>query len=182
MKIVKYTLILGSLFLLSCIKDIDLDQINDIEINTTHVVSLVYFTLNSSNLLDELGNEVLSISDTTIFPVFVGSYNENYLVQADFNYKFTNTFNREVTLQYEFLDEFNNSLFTFQPINIAANISDYEITQSILEADIPTLLPTDKIVVNMVMDSGSPMLDPSQNYSFNLQSAATLNYRVTADE
>lgn len=182
MKIIKYSLIVCCLLFYSCIKDIDLDQIDDIEINTTHIVSLVHFTLGSSSLLDDLANEALSISDTTIFPVFVGPYNENYLVQADFNYKFTNTFNRLVTIQYGFLDEFDNSIYTFQPINIAANSTNFEVTQTIVEADIPLVLPTDKIVINIVMDSGTPMLDPSQNYSFNMQSAATLTYRVTVDE
>lgn len=167
---------------MSCIKDIDLDQIDDLEINTTHVVPFVHFTLTSSNLLDELGNEMLSVSDTTRFPVFVGSYNENYLVQSDFNYKFTNTFNRQVILQHEFLDKYDNSLFIFQPINIVANSTDYEITQSIFEADITTILSIDKVVINVVMDSGLPMLDPSQNYSFNLESAVTLSYRITFDE
>ena len=178
----KLTIIFLILFCASCVQDIDLDQIDDIEINTTHIASLIHFTLDTSNFLDDVGNEILFISDTTRSPIFSGDYTENYLIQADFNYKFTNTFNRQVDIQYEFLDEFDNSLFMFQQINIATNSFDYQVTQTIVESDIPAVIPTDKVVVSFLMSAGNPPLDLSQGYSFNLQSAVTLHYKVTVDE
>ena len=194
MKNVVYIILLFNLIFVSCVKDIDFNQIDDIEIYTDHNVSLIYSTLDVSDFLDDFGNETLFLSDTTripIFigpsdttriPIFIGPYTENYLIQADFNYKITNTFNRTVIFQYEFLDENNNSIYSFQPIHITPNSIDSEFTQTIVEVDIPSVLITNKIVVKILMDSGVLPLDLSQNYLFNFQSAVILHYKVTVDD
>jgi len=182
MKNVVYIILLFNLIFVSCVKDIDFDQIDDIEIYTDHNASLIYSTLDVSDFLDDFGNETLFLSDTTRIPIFIGSYTENYLIQADFNYKITNTFNRTVIFQYEFLDENNNSIYSFQPIHITPNSIDSEFTQTIVEVDIPSVLIANKIVMKILMDSGVLPLDLSQNYLFNFQSAVILHYKVTVDD
>lgn len=175
------TLVLLSAFFFSCISDVDFDQADDIEISTPHLISLVYFTADANYFLDDLSNETLFVSDTTELPIFGGSYNENYLIQADFQFKISNTFNRSVALQVKFLNEDDNGIYVFNTMNIPFNTIDFENTQIITEINIPLVLPTEKVVFNVLLDLGSTPLDPSQNMEFELQSATTFHYQISGD-
>lgn len=178
MKIPSYLLILSCFFLESCVKDVDFDQVDDIEINTIHNVSLIHFDMESSDFLDDFDNEVLFRSDTTAMPIFGGGYTVNYLNQAEFIYKFSNTFNRSVSLEMEFFDEFNVSLFILQKINIDANTSDFEVTQGLDDFELQRFINTERIVVKLMLSDGSPPLDPNQSYLFSSQMAVLLYYKL----
>lgn len=182
MKAIKYILIVSSFCLIGCVEDVDFDQKEDIEINTTHVASLVHFDLGVSDFIDDMGEEVLSRSDTTKLSLFGSSYNENYLVQVDFDYTFSLSFNRTISFTYEFLDADDTSIYVLQPIIIPANTSNYSVTQSLFEADILKVVDTKKVVVNLHMSDGVPKLEDGQFSNFNLMSAATFYYKVTVDE
>ncbi len=182
MKPHKFLLFFINLFFISCINDVDFDQADDIEINTPYLISLAYFTADVDYFLNDLGNETLFVSDTTDFPIFEGSYNENYLIQADFQFKISNTFNRSVAVQIKFLDENDADTYVLNTMNIPMNVIDFENTQIIVEADIPFVLLTEKIVFNVLLDSGSTPIDSSQGMGFELQSAATLYYQISGDD
>lgn len=181
MKFHKLLLVIATIFLVSCISDVDFDQVDDVEINTSHLISLVYFTADTNYFLDDLENETLFISDTTELPIFAGPYNENYLIQADFQFLINNTFDRRAEFQIEFLDEEDQNTFTFNNMIIGPN-TVFEQIQVINEAMIPSVLPSKKVVISILLDAGSIPLDPSQNMDIEYQSAATLHYQITADE
>ncbi|MDT0552593.1 hypothetical protein [Urechidicola vernalis] len=178
----KYIFIFSIVLLFSgCVSGVDFDQIEDIEVYTDHNVSLVYFKLEANDFLDDLNNETLLLSDTVSIPVFAGPYSEDYLIQADFLFKISNTFNRNITLQYEFLDENSNSLFLVNPINTTPNSVDEEYVRIISEAQVPNVIATEKFVLKVLMESGVP-LDPNLGLSFNVESAVLLHYKVTAED
>jgi hypothetical protein len=164
----------------SCVKDIDLDQIDDIEIFTDHNISLIHFELGVPSFLDALNTEVLVFTDTTKFPLFTGAYSRNYLIQADFEYVLSNSFDRDIIVQYELLDINDISLYNFLPILIPQGSVAIPVTQIIVESDIPVILYTDQVVVKFILRQGSTPLDLVQNYNFKLQSALILRYKVTA--
>ncbi|OIQ37957.1 MAG: hypothetical protein BM563_07285 [Bacteroidetes bacterium MedPE-SWsnd-G1] len=169
------------LLLTGCVSGVDFDQIDDIEVYTDHNASLVYFNLDANDFLDDLGNETLVLSDTFNIPVFAGPYSENYLIQADFLFTISNTFTRDISLQYEFLDENDNSLFLVEPINSLPNSINEEYIRIISEAQIPNVITTEKFVMQILMGNGTP-LDPSLNLSFNAESAVLLHYKVTTED
>lgn len=169
-------------FSMACVSDVDFNQVDDIEIYTDHNASLLYFDLDANDFLDDLNNETLVISDTVRIPVFSGPYTENFLIQADFLYKLTNTFSRSITIEYNFLDEFDNALYIFDPIVLAPDVNDIEVVQTILEPEIPSVLQTDKIVLRITMSSSGGILDPSLNETLNVESAVLLHYRVTVED
>lgn len=173
--------VLGVMLCTGCIKDVDFDQVYDIEIYTDHNVSLVYFNLEVNDFLDDLNNETVFISDTVRLPVFAGPYNEKYLVQADFQFRLSNSFSRSVSIEYNFLDEFNNLLHIFDPISTTPFSEDLDITRTISESEIPGVLLTDKIVINILMATGGA-LDPLSDENFNVESAVLLHYKVTVED
>lgn len=178
----KLILALLSLLFASCISDVDFDQVDDIEIITPHLLTLVYFDADANFFLDDLGNEVLAISDTTELPIFEGPYNEEYLIQADFDFKMSNSFDRGITVQVLFLDEIDNNIFVFAPMRVAQNDLNFERVQVIGEANIPSVVTSKKMIINILMDSGSTPLDPNNNMKLDFQSGATFLYKITVDE
>ena len=182
MKIIRQILILSTVFLIGCVQDIDTDQLNEIEILTDHNITLVHFDLGVASFLDDLNNETLILSDTLRLPIFVGSYTQNFLIQADFEYFFSNSFDRDITIQYALLDVDSVLLYQFPPMSIPQGSANLSITQSILENEIPAVLQTDQVVVTIRLDSGTIPLDPIQTYIFNLKSALVLHYKVTVED
>lgn len=181
MNFLKLIVLLSAVFFVGCVQDIDTDQLNDIEIFTDHNITLVHFDLGSTGFLDDLNNEVLVLSDTLRLPIFVGSYTQNFLIQADFQYVLSNSFDRDITIQYQLLDIESALLYQFPPMSIPRESANLNISQSILENEIPTVLQTDQVVVTIRLNSGTIPLDPSQSYNFNLKSGLVLHYKVTVE-
>ena len=182
MKKIKFFITLLILFFVSCISDVDFDQVNDIEIITPYLASLVYFNADSNFFLDDLQNEILAISDTTEHPIFKGPYTEEYLVQADFNFKMSNSFDRDITVQILFLDDVNTTTYTFAPMYVSANNLNFESTQIIQEVNIPSVVSSEKIVIHLLMDSGGNSLNPNSPMSLDFQSGTKFLYKITVDE
>jgi hypothetical protein len=178
MKMYIYLMVLGCFLLESCVRDVDFDQLDDIEINTIHNVSLIHFDMDPSNFLDDFENEVLMSSDTIALPILGGNYTINYLNQAELKYKFSNSFDRNGSLEIEFLDAYNGSLFTLQKIYIDANISNFEVTQEFDDFELQRFFDTERIVVNLKLSNGSNPLDQNQTYLFSSQMALLLYYKV----
>ena len=182
MKKIKFFIALLILFFVSCISDVDFDQVNDIEIITPYLATLVYFNADSNFFLDDLQNEVLAISDTTEHPIFKGPYNEEYLVQADFNFKMSNSFDRDITVQILFLDEVDTTTYTFAPMYVSANNLNFESLQVINEASIPSVVSSEKIVISLLMGTGSNPLDSNSSMNLDFQSSVEFLYKITVDE
>ena len=182
MKKIKFFITLLILFFVSCISDVDFDQVNDIEIITPYFATLVYFNADSNFFLDDLQNEVLAISDTTEHPIFKGPYTEEYLVQADFNFKMSNSFDRDITVQILFLDDFDTATYTFAPMYVSANNLNFESTQVIQEVNIPSVVSSEKIVIHLLMDLGGNSLNPNSLMSLDFQSGTKFLYKITVDE
>ncbi|GAB1307630.1 hypothetical protein KH5_03130 [Urechidicola sp. KH5] len=164
----------------SCISDIDFDQVDDIAIETEHLATLVYFNVDVNSFLDDLGNELLISSDTLELPIFNGPYNENYLVQVDFNFEVSNTFDRDFEYQYEFLDEFYNEVYEFSPVIVPSNINNYQQVQTI-NSDIEDVLQTKYVVLNSRLYPGNTPLSSADPWIINFKSAVRLYYIVTVE-
>lgn len=182
MRKAKFLYLMIFILTLSCVKDIDVDQLDDIEILTDHNVSLIHFDLNVSNFLDDLNNEVLTLTDTTRYPIFVGPYSQNYLFQVEFNYSYSNSFDRDITFQYDLLDINGQLVYKLQPILVEKGNIGFSAVQYIFESEIPAILETDQVVVNISLDDGNIPLDELQDFIFNLKSGIILHYKITVDE
>ena len=180
MKFIKPQLLLVGILLASCVSDVDFDQVDDIEINTPHNISLAYFNLDSEDFLDDMGNELIIVSDTTEFPFFNNSGNENYLVQADFQFEATNTFDRDIIVQFKFLDESENDVYEFELLVVEANNTSFEKVESLFTDDISALVQTKYAVINLFLDSGITPIVPTNNFEF--KSGSTLYYQYTVED
>ncbi len=90
----------------SCVKDVDLDQAEDIVLTPEAAIDLVYFTITSEDFSPGPGL-VDTARDETRLDFLDDDYIQNSLVQADFNFRFTNTFESPLTATIKFVSPGN---------------------------------------------------------------------------
>lgn len=156
---VKKLPLLALLFIVcsSCVKDVDLDQYNEIVIPPTAAIDLVYFTLESSDVSDASGNPK-KVSDVVRLEFLDDDYIQDGLMRADFNIVFTNSFQQAFTTTFKFLSESNAVQHSFS-INVPAGqpavpaIINY--TEVIPESQINAIRRSIKLLVEVEMQPNS---------------------------
>lgn len=103
-KFIKFALLPVFLLVLSCVKDVDLDQYEEITIPPTAALDLIFFTLTSEDFIDNTG-EFEKATDDVRLEFLDDEYIQNGLVEAWFNFRFTNSFAQPFTATFRFLSE-----------------------------------------------------------------------------
>ncbi|NQX86955.1 MAG: hypothetical protein HRT67_13830 [Flavobacteriaceae bacterium] len=125
MKIIKQTLLWLLIFVLvSCIKDVDFDQVEDFALTPVASASVIYSNIDVSRFYDndeELESESVTdaIRDITVFTDDVVLEN---LVKAELIFGSVNSINRSFDIQVDFLSESDETLHTFS-FNTAPSVS-----------------------------------------------------------
>tara|TARA_R100000935_G_C2812604_1_gene155716 strand:- start:507 stop:1058 length:552 start_codon:yes stop_codon:yes gene_type:complete len=99
-------LLLFSVVAHSCVKDVDLDQTDDIALTPDLQVSLLIFDVVEENFTDpETGIFTPIIRDTVRLEFLDDSYIQDDLVTAEFSFRYTNSFAQPFRNKISFLSE-----------------------------------------------------------------------------
>lgn len=108
MKFYLSLVVFSVIFLLSsCVRDIDVDQAREIVLPPRIAIDLVYFTLESDQFTHGSSSEVRTAKDEVRLEFLDDFYIRQSLVRADFNFRYTNTFNTVFRNKIIFLSEDN---------------------------------------------------------------------------
>jgi len=165
-----------SLFFISCIKDTDFDQTDDIEITPIVELDFLFFNLNSTSFSD-LGVDNLIVSDTTNFDFLNDEFIVDNLLRADFYFKYTNSFSVDFISEIKFLDENNELHYTLSiPINSGSESTPVitEFTEIIETEDLSNLTMADKVIINIIASSPVDNLEGA----LKLQSKTTYYLKI----
>lgn len=95
-----------------CVKDVDLDQRDDITLSPDLQIDLLIYDINQSQFDDPAtGNSKNRITDTVRLEFLDDSYIQDDLVSVDFYFRHINTFPREIKSEIRFLSESNSEQF-----------------------------------------------------------------------
>ena len=86
--------------IVSCIKNVDFDQANDITITPVVKSTLIHFDITESNF-----NTTNYKTDISEFQIFENGVAQHNTVKMDFLFDMENTFNKDINILYQFLDE-----------------------------------------------------------------------------
>ena len=142
----------------SCVKDVDVDQFHEIVVPPSVAVDLVYFTLDSEDLLEASGTRIVA-SDKTRLDFLDDNYIQESLVEAKFNFVYTNSFEQDLVSTITFLNSNGSaeySLDIFIPAGSKANSRVVDHTEIISEDDIAAIRKSLQIQVEVQMLSGLP--------------------------
>lgn len=95
-------------FFASCVKDVDLDQREEIVIPPTAAIDLIYFDLSSNDLINGPGGNLRAVDETRL-EFLDDDYIQTSLMRADFNFRFANSFQNAFTVNFLFKSE-NNAI------------------------------------------------------------------------
>ncbi|HET7361691.1 MAG TPA: hypothetical protein VFI78_07150 [Salinimicrobium sp.] len=107
--------LLAAFFILhSCVKDVDLHQIDEVVIPPKAALNLVYFTLSSDDFIrNQDQNSRGTVSDLVRLEFLDDDYIRDGLVQAEFQFKYTNGFSFPLVSTVTFLSENNVVQYQF---------------------------------------------------------------------
>ncbi len=173
-KIVFLSLVLVSY---SCVKDVDLDQYNEIVLSPEAAIDLIYFDLTADEFTGENGSGVTA-SDETRLDFLDDDYIQNSLVRADFNFRFTNTFQSPLTATIRLVSPSNSVQHTIEvpiPSGSLGEPATIDYTEIIDENQINRVRRSIKMSVEIIRHDptaieGSLQLASKGFYYFEFQS------------
>jgi hypothetical protein len=147
-----------SCLLLGCVKDVDLDQRNDISLSPDVQIDLLIYNIDQAQFEDpETGNIRTRISDTVRLEFLDDDYIQEDLSSVEFYFRHINTFPREIESKIRFLSDGNTEQFVVNyTIKPGANgnpvtTEQYELVE---EDRINLVRRTIKMVVELEVQPG----------------------------
>jgi len=159
-------IILIGFFSLSCVGDLDFDQADDIFIEPVVLVSLIHFNTEGIDFPGSVDQEVFNDESEVHF--FDSDFAEDSITKVVIDYDMENTFDRNFSIKYNFLDS-NGAVIHTTLLIIPAN--NHTLESDIFEENINLidLLRTDKIAIEVIMEAGAPL---NNDEFFRFKSAA----------
>jgi hypothetical protein len=156
-------LLLTTICFLSCVKDTDFDQVDDIVLNPVVEVNFIFFTLEIDDFQENpLIEGTLTAVDTTEIRFLDDDFAVDNIKTAEFFFRVTNTFPVGLDANFTFLSEENEPFYEINfPIQISEDGSPVvtEFTQLITAEDIELLTLNDKVIVTIVIQTEDENLE-----------------------
>ncbi|WP_142783917.1 hypothetical protein [Changchengzhania lutea] len=156
-------ILLMSLFYSSCTKEVDFNQVNDLELNPILESSLVFFDEPASQFVDN-GIEVNTIQDFVIIDVFNEGFINDNLIKADFVFEYENSIHREFSLQVDFLDsadQIQHSFVLTADASPSNEVLKYQHIEVFDGDKLITFKQTTKLIFTLTMQPGQSINENS---------------------
>lgn len=157
-KLLKCIILSISFCLIGCTKDVNFDQLDDIEIETNLLLTFAHFNLNSSEFSN--GGDI-EITDLVQLPIDDGGGES--LTKVIFEIIADNSFDSAFNIEIEFLDEDKNSFYKLTPeIIVPANSQNLTTIIEIPENEIFNIFQMEYIQFFVIKEPESSVNDTSQ--------------------
>lgn len=181
MKLLPKILLLSIVFLLtSCVKDIDFNQANQIEITPVYAVSLVQFSFDQTSLVEQIPNAGLTFVDSALFTAFEGLKNKEYLEKIDVEVEVNNPFDRDFVLNVAFFDSNAQETYVYKPLNIPAK-STLQDVETIIVANNPDIVNSSQVLLRLEMSpngTGGAVIDQNVPLTLTFKSGGQFHFRI----
>lgn len=160
--------VLTGLFLLNaCTKDVDFNQLDELELNPIVESSIFYFNAPASQFYSN--GEITVSQDFILIDFFNNSFSVDYLSKAEFIFEVTNSIDKEFQLQMDFVDGNDNTQHSIVLTALQSPNNTNIVTEQLEVFEGDTLLAlknTVKLVFTITLQSGAPI---SQNTLGDIQ-------------
>lgn len=181
MKFSKITvLFLISFCFQSCTKDVDFNQLDQANVQSTYLATLIHLNLTARDFLDGFNDEIPLSTDVVRTPITKEA--EPYVEKIEITIITQNTFNRAFTFNFVFYDRFNSLIYTIQPTIIVPKNSGEKVTIiEIPKSDLSIIYNTQNIgaYLSLLPSSDGSVLTANETGTLNLKSSAKIffNYK-----
>lgn len=158
----------------SCLKNVDFEQIEELEHSIPLDIPLIYFNKTQNDFFDNTHTELIYIIDST--DVKIGKeFLDNIRGVVTYETIASNTFNRDFNIKFSFLDESSQELFS-KEISIPAQANNLHQNTSIQGAELDLFRLMKKVKTTIVLQSGTP-IQQTVNAHLSLKSALHFTYQ-----
>lgn len=173
-------ILLVILFFQGCTKDVDFNQLDDANIHSTFIATLIYLNLTAPDFLDDFNQEIGITTDFVDPPI--SNESKPYLEKVEFTVITENTFSRNFKLNITFYDAFGAPIYVLQPfINVPENSTKLTTIIEIPKQDIPYIYNTKffGFVILLSPSTDGSSISINDTSTFDLKSSAKLffNFR-----
>lgn len=145
---------------MSCTKDVDFNQIDDLEINPVLESSIIYFNAPATNFYN---NGEISVSqDFVLLDIFNNKLTVDDLTKAAFTFESINSINRAFQLDIDFIDSNDDTQYSIMLLAPQSINNQDIITEQLVvfeDDDLVALKRTVKLVFTITLQSGEPIDD-----------------------
>lgn len=151
---------------LACVKDVDINQKDDIILSPATDVDLVIYDLDETDFIDaSTGNFKNSISDTVRLEFLDDDYIQKDLTSVEFFFKYENTFPREIKSKIRFISETNQEQFSVN-YTIPPRTSEPKKQKKIIENDsIHLVRRSIKMVIELEVQPGGSTFEGELDFA-----------------
>lgn len=175
MKYFKTVFLFFLLFMVnSCAEKLDFNQIDNFVLKPVYSASLTNLTLLPWQFFNTLGVQQSSIEDVSNFEVFQDPFIRNNVVKVDFYAAIKNDFDRAVTINIDFLDDNNNLVYRFNPIQVSSKDLNFTYLEEIDLTVNPSVRNTLKVRIEAELENTGTSMNPNSLEEFQLKSSVTV--------
>lgn len=177
LKLITITLLLLTLF--NCTKAVDFDQVDEVEITPSYLITLAHFELYAPDFLNSVNIEEPIQVD--IIQASLKDVSKKYLDKVQFNIETTNVFSRDFNAQIVFLDAQQNAIYNLNPIFIPANSSKLATIIEIPTEDIQLIFETEYFgfFLELLPSNDGSEITPNDNSYVEFKSSVELFLKYT---
>lgn len=170
----KISILFCFLIFSSCSESLDFNQLDDYVSKPIFTSALTYFKVVPAKFFDSTGTiQRSSITEITNFDVFQKQFVKDNLVKFDFNVQIRNEFDRDVTINVQFLNANNVAVYSFVPIYVESKNSNFTYLEEIEIASNPSILNTQKIKITAELENTGIQMDVNDPSEFEFKSSVT---------
>lgn len=169
------SILLCFLLITSCYKSLDFNQIEDYKLKPVLTAALTFFKVNPFQFFDGNGVQQNSITEIVEIDLFQDEFIIDNVIKMVFNAEFKNEFDRDVSIQVDFLDDDNIEVHKFKLVFVESgnvNPPPYE-DELLLEANSDIFNATRVRITASLEDIGTQM-NPNASTEFEFKSSITL--------
>lgn len=181
-KFLKYlaVAIFSFVFITSCTKEVDFNQINDLVLEPVVASDLIFFNAPASKF-NVNGSELSTVKDSVIIDLFNRDFVVENLVKAEFVFESTNSINRAFNVKVDFKDDLNVLRHSFSVTSAASPTNSNVIvthTEVFENASLNALKASNKVVLTIQALSGGSLLNDNTPGRIQLKSKGIFYLKI----
>lgn len=161
---------LGLIICVSCVKDVDFDQTEEIVLSPQVDLDLVFFDLDTNNFVEvESGDPIPVIRDTTRLEFLDDDFVRDNLRQIDFVFRYDNSFSQVFEHRAHFLNDLDEVQYavTFDVSASPDGMATTTLfTQTVAEPDLDAIRNSIKMLIELTLvPNGNPIVGELRHQS-----------------
>lgn len=157
----------------SCYEKLNFNQVDEIVYRPIFTSSLTNFTLLPAQFFNNQGIQQNSVSDSTTFDLLQDDLLQKEMFKIDFYAEMKNEFDRDLTINVQFLDENNSIVYNFSPIQVPSSTTNTTYLEEILINQNPAILNTVRVLISVELEHTGTQMNPNSTDEFELKSSIT---------